>query len=96
MPSPAASKIPEICTPEWAGTVRTRGGEICSPAASKIRNCARASTFPGLKAPTLVRKPATMPFNGSCRMEVRTDSANALPLRSPGMNIPTVFCGDVE
>jgi len=62
---PAASKIPEICTPEWAGTVRTSEGASCVPDPSKIVKDADASVSPGLNAPALVRKPALGPFRES-------------------------------
>src|ERR1700687_856762 len=96
VPTPAASKIPEICTPECAGTERETGTPRRFLSASKIVKVTCAVTSSGLKTPTFVRNPVGGVVPGLCRIEVSTETEYALDAGSPGMNIPTEFNGEVE
>src|SRR5262249_35362536 len=92
LPAPATAKIALVWAPECAPTAMATGDPTGSPSANRWTDTSTGLS-PGLKTPTLVRKPWPDP---PLRGDVRTDFGTAADGESPGTNMPTVGSGTVE
>src|SRR5262245_66076118 len=91
-PRPIALKTLLICTPLGAPIERATLPRI-RPAWSNTSKRADTAASPGLKAPAFVRKPRPGPPLAIWPRNVIGCAADA---GTPGTNMPTVGCGDVE